>query len=390
MSDNPVVVFAATVVIVALSAFFVAVEFAALAAKRHRLEEAAPTSRSARAALRNSSELTLLLAGSQLGITAATLALGAISKPAVHHWLTPLFETWGLPLVAADIVGFVLALLIVTFVHLVVGEMAPKSWAIAHPERSATVLAAPMRAFMAVFRPLLRALNAAANALVRKVGVEPANEVAVGHSPDALRHLVEHSANIGALDASFSAQISGALELERMTVRELVTADAPLVAVPAGATIGAVREATRSTGHLRILLGDRPRLTGVVHVRDTLTAADDAPAGALARPVFALEDDTTVHAALKAMRETRNHLAVVTDGGAVLGVITLSDVLRRLFPLPERAPRLDRRTARRCSRGPIGGPAAPVISELGWSSTLRRRELAELPVARATHIAATG
>src|SRR3954462_9313185 len=207
MSGNPVVVLTATVVVVALSAFFVAVEFAALAAKRHRLEEAAPASRSARAALRNSSELTLLLAGSQLGITAATLALGAISKPAVHHWLTPLFTSWGLPLVAADVAAFVLALLIVTFIHLVVGEMAPKSWAIAHPERSATLLALPMRAFMWVTRPLLAALNLAANRLVRAVGGEPAGQVAVGHSPDALRHLVEHSANVGALDASYSEQL---------------------------------------------------------------------------------------------------------------------------------------------------------------------------------------
>jgi CBS domain containing-hemolysin-like protein len=335
MSDSPWVVVAATVLIVALSAFFVAVEFAALAAKRHRLEEAAPVSRAARAALRNSSELTLLLAGSQLGITAATLALGAISKPAVHHWLTPLFTSWGLPLVAADVAAFVLALLIVTFIHLVVGEMAPKSWAIAHPERSATLLALPMRAFMAVFRPLLRALNYAANALVRKVGVEPADELAVGHSPDALRHLVEHSANVGALDASFSEQISGALELERLTVRELVTPGAPLAAVPADATVGDVREATRRTSHLRILLRDGDRITGVVHVRDTLTDPDDAPAADFARPVFTLDADTTVYAALKAMRETRNHLAVVTDGGAALGVITLADVLRRLFPQPE-------------------------------------------------------
>jgi CBS domain containing-hemolysin-like protein len=334
MSDNPWVVLTATVVIVALSAFFVAVEFAALAAKRHRLEEAAPTSRSARAALRNSSELTLLLAGSQLGITAATLALGAISKPAVHHWLTPLFETWGLPLVAADVAGFLLALLIVTFIHLVVGEMAPKSWAITHPERSATLLAVPMRAFMAVFRPLLRALNAAANGLVRTVGVEPANEVAVGHSPDALRHLVEHSANVGALDARFSEQISGALELERLIVRDLVAPDASLAAVPADATAGDVRDATRRTGHLRILLGDRARLNGVVHVRDTLTATDHAPAAQFARPVFTLDAGTPVHAALKAMRETRNHLAVLTDADAVLGVITLADVLRQLFPQP--------------------------------------------------------
>lgn len=335
MSDNPWVVVTATAVIVALSAFFVAVEFAALAAKRHRLEEAAPSSRAARAALRNSAELTLLLAGSQLGITAATLALGAISKPAVDRWLTPPLESSGLPLVAADVIAFVLALLIVTFLHLVVGEMAPKSWAIAHPERSATLLAGPMRVFMAVFRPLLRMLNTAANGLVRRLGVEPADEVAVGHSPDALRHLVEHSANVGALDAGFSVQISRALELERLSVGALVPADAPLAVVPADATVGAVREVARRTGHLRILLGERARLSGVVHVRDTLTALEGVPAAQFARQVFALEADTTVHAALKSMRETRNHLAVVTDGDSVLGVITLADVLRRLFPQPE-------------------------------------------------------
>ena len=344
MSDSPWVVVVATVVIVALSAFFVAVEFAALAARRHRLEEAAPTSRSARAALRNSTELTLLLAGSQLGITAATLALGAISKPAVHHWLTPLFESWGLPLVGADVLGFVLALLIVTFVHLVVGEMAPKSWAIAHPERSATLLAVPMRAFMAAVRPLLRALNAAANALVRRAGVEPSDELAVGHSPDALRHLVEHSASVGALDVHASLQISVALELETLTIGELLGASSTPTGVRADATVAEVRDATRRSGHLRILLGVAAgeRIDRVVHVRDTLTAPDDTPAAAFARPVFTLSADTPVHAALQAMRETRNHLAVVTAGdteagaeaGAVLGVLTLSDVLRRLFPRP--------------------------------------------------------
>src|SRR4051812_28348872 len=183
--SSPWVVVTVTVAIVALSAFFVAVEFAALAAKRHRLEEAAPTSRAARAALRNSSELTLLLAGSQLGITAATPALGAISKPAVHHWLTPLFTSWGLPLVAADVAAFILALLIVTFIHLVVGEMAPKSWAIAHPERSATLLALPMRAFMAVFRPPLRALEAPPHPPRPRGGGGAAPEPAPGDSPGA-------------------------------------------------------------------------------------------------------------------------------------------------------------------------------------------------------------
>jgi CBS domain containing-hemolysin-like protein len=162
--------------------------------------------------------------------------------------------------------------------------------------------------------------------------VEPSNDVAVGHSPDSLRHLVEHSANVGALDASYSAQLSGALEMQRLTVRELVTPGAPLTAVPADATVGQLRETARRSGHLRILLRDGERITGVVHVRDTLTAPDEAPAAQFARPVFSLDADTPVHAALKAMRETRNHLAVVTDAGSVVGVITLADVMRRLFP----------------------------------------------------------
>lgn len=332
MSD-PVVIVATTVALIALSAFFVAVEFASLAAKRHRLEDAAATSRSARAALRSSTELTVLLAGSQLGITICTLALGAVTKPAVHHWLTPLFETWGVALWVADVAGFVLALIIVTFLHLVVGEMAPKSWAIAHPEISATLLAIPMRGFMFVTRPLLRVLNEMANWCLRRVGVQPANELATGQNPDDLRHLVEHSTNVGALDASYSAQITGALELQTLTVRDLLRPGARLTAVPVGASVGDIREATRTSGHLRVVVGAAGSpAVGVVHVRDTLTTPVGTPAAEVMREVLTLGADTAVYNALTTMRETQNHLAVVHDGGTVVGVITLADVLTRLFP----------------------------------------------------------
>lgn len=332
MSDSFWYVLLVTVAIIGLSAFFVAVEFALMAAKRHRLEDAAATSRSARAALRSSGELTLLLAGSQLGITLCTLALGAITKPAVHHWLTPPLESLGLSPVVADVVAFGLALFIVTFLHLVIGEMAPKSWAIAHPERSAIMLALPMRAFMAVTRPLLRGLNRAANALVRAVGVEPTDTIATGQNPEDLRHLVEHSVNVGALDLGYSEQISEALDMQVIPVRELIAAGSTLARVPRGATAGQVRDETRRSGHLRILVGDPHDIEAVVHVRDTLLLADDEDATPVARPVFTLEADTTVHAALAAMRRTRNHLALITDQGAVLGVVSLPDVLRRLLP----------------------------------------------------------
>lgn len=332
MSD-PVVVAVVTVLIIAASAFFVAIEFALLAAKRHRLEDAAASSRSARAALRSANELTVLLAGSQLGITVATLALGAITKPAVHHWITPVVETWGAPFWLADVAGFVLALIIVTFLHLVVGEMAPKSWAIAHPETSATLLALPMRAFMWLTRPALIALNEAANWCLRRVGVEPTGQVASGRSPDDLRHLVEHSANVGALDAVYSDQLSGALDLRRLTVADLVAGQGAPVTVPATATAADVRAAADESGHLRILVQDADgALTSVVHVRDVLLAPDDKPVADVARPAYALASTTPLHTALASMRETRNHLAVVPDEQGGHAVVTIADVLARIFP----------------------------------------------------------
>ncbi|WP_028473072.1 CNNM domain-containing protein [Nocardioides alkalitolerans] len=329
--ENPWVVLTATVLIIGLSAFFVAVEFALIAAKKHRLEDAATKSRSGRAALRSASELSVLLAGSQLGITVCTLALGAITKPAVHHWLTPLFETWGIALWLADVAGFVLALLIVTFLHLVVGEMAPKSWAIAHPEKSATMLAIPMRGFMFVTRPLLHVLNNAANWCLHRVGVEAVDELTAAQNPESLRQLVQHSVAVGALDASYSAQLSGALDLGRLQVRDLVKPSPP-TAVPADATIADVQGASRASGHLRILVGEPGSPVGLVHVRDTLSEAPGDPVTALVRPCHELEPDATVLSAMADMREARAQLAVVRGRDGFMGVVSFADMLRGLFP----------------------------------------------------------
>ena len=335
-----VLVLVVTVALIALSAFFVAVEFALLAARRHRLAEAAATSRSARAALRSSQELTVLLAGSQLGITVCTLALGAVTKPAVHHWITPVLAGWGAPGWVADTAGFVLALVVVTFLHLVVGEMAPKSWAIAHPERSAILLALPMRAFMGLSRPLLVLLNDAANACLRRVGVEPVDEAVSGRDPQTLRHLVEHSAQAGTLDAGDSGRLTEALALAELTLGELVR-PGPLTTVPVGARAGEVREVARATGHLRILLADGDRLTGLVHVRDTMLFDDDEPVAALARPLVREPVGAPVIEVLARMRATGTHLVLVTGGtseegqDAVRGVVTVADVVRRLLaPTP--------------------------------------------------------
>ncbi|WP_219417594.1 hemolysin family protein [Pseudonocardia nigra] len=322
---------AVSVGLIALSAFFVAAEFALVAARRYRLEEAAATSASARAALKSAKDLSLLLAGSQLGITLCTVGLGAVGKPAVEHLLAPLFT--GLGATGAAVVSFLLSLVVVTFLHLVVGEMAPKSWAIAHPERSATLLALPMRAFIVVTRPLLVALNSVANRCLRAVGVEPVDELASGRNPDDLRELVDHSATAGALDAERRNRLVTALELDTAPLREAVRPRGEVAGVPADADVAAIRSASRTSGHLRLLVGAPDgRPLGMVHVRDALARPATTTAADLVRPVLTLGADLPIADALAAMRERRNHLALVEADGELLGIVTLQDLLDRLLP----------------------------------------------------------
>lgn len=340
--DNPWIVLTATIGLIALSAFFVVIEFALLGARRHRLEELAATSRGARPALKGVNELTVMLAGAQLGITACTFALGAVTKPAVDAWLTPFFAGWGLPYWIADTGSFVLSLLAVTFLHLVVGEMAPKSWAIAHPETSAILVGPPARGFVWVFRPLLDWTNKIANRLVKASGVEPTDRAGVGgQDVDTIRHLVEHSANVGALDSSIRTPISGALDLETLPVESLLSKDGTVpAAVPADATAADIQAAAARSGHMRILVESEhtTKAPRVVHVRDTLLESRDRPARELARPAFILSPEAPVHEALARMRRSGEQLAVVMDGSRFVGVVTVNDALRKVLPATEALP----------------------------------------------------
>lgn len=331
--NNPWLIAALTVLIIGLSAFFVAVEFALLAAKRHRLEDAAPASRSARAALRSSAELSVLLAGSQLGITACTLALGAITKPAVHYWITPIAASLGVPSWIADATGFVLALVIVTFLHLVVGEMAPKSWAVAHPERSAIMLALPMRAFMVLTRPLLYALNNAANRCLRIVGVEPVEEVEQVHTSDDLRQLLEHSAQAGTLEKESSESLLSALALSQLALDDLVADRTEPAAVGPDATASDVRAAACRERHRRILVRTRRDgpPTHMVHVRDVLGLAEADPLAEVLRPLAVLPGTMTVGQAFAAMKDEGSQLALAERRDGTLAVVTATDVLRYLL-----------------------------------------------------------
>lgn len=331
---NPWIAVLATIVIMGLSAFFVIIEFALMGARSHRLEDQARTSRGARAALRGVNELTVMLAGAQLGVTACTFALGAVTKPAVDDALRPVFEATGIPAWLAGGASFIVSLLVVTFLHLVVGEMAPKSWAIAHPERAAIAIGLPARGFVRIFGPLLHWVNGIANRLVSASGVEPVDRAAVGGRDAAtIRGLVEHSAEVGALEDNIRTPISEAIELESLRVEDLISPDARPLSVNADDTVAEIQTAAQASGHMRILVNfpdeAAPR---VVHVRDTLLESVDRPAQDLARTAFSMPVGTPVHEALTQMRRSSEQLAVVMDGTKCLGIMTFQDAVNRLLP----------------------------------------------------------
>ncbi|MDH1265281.1 hemolysin family protein [Pseudomonas sp. GD03944] len=333
--NDPLIITGVTTALIVLSAIFVIIEFALLGARRHRLEERASTSLSARAALRGMNDLTLMLAGAQLGITFCTFALGAVTKPAVDNWLGPLLIAWGMPEWAAGGASFALALFAVTFLHLVVGEMAPKSWAIAHPERSALAVGLISRAYIWPLRPLMRWVNQIANSLVRASGVEPVESAAVGGRDVAtIRKLVEHSAEVGTLKPDLQQQISSLIDLGSLPIEALLTADSVPVHVTFGASVADMRAAAARSGHLRILIlsdDDRPPL--VAHLRDTLLEPDTRPVREVARKAFILDAKTPVYESLALMRKSSVQLAVVMSNGHMKGVVTLADILERILPV---------------------------------------------------------
>ncbi|WP_329218225.1 hemolysin family protein [Streptomyces sp. NBC_01485] len=320
------------------SGFFVAAEFALVAAKRHRMEKAAAEGqRGAGAALAGMRELSLMLAGAQLGITVCTLGLGSVSKPAISHELDPLLHDLGLPSAVSYGVAFAVAMIAVVFLHMVIGEMAPKSWAIAHPERSAMLLSPAFRAVVKAVRPLISVLNTISNALVRLCRVTPRDELASVHNREQLTHLVEESERLGLISKDDSELITNSLTEPQTPVGDLQLPAERINFVPARADVAEILALATAHDHSRLLVRDTDADTvvGSVHTRDALVArarGRAVTARDLARPVPELATHDTVGEAIEHLRRRRATLAVVRDDtGRLTGLVTLDDLLARLL-----------------------------------------------------------
>ncbi|QFZ18441.1 hemolysin family protein [Saccharothrix syringae] len=316
------------------NAFFVAAEFALIAAKRHRLEQEAETSRAARAAVAGVRELSVMLAGAQLGITLCTLGLGALAKPAVADLLDPLLGAW-LPDAAAYAIAFAISLVLVVFLHMVVGEMAPKSWAITHPERSAKLLAIPFRGFARTVRWVLTGLNGLTNALLRALKVTPQDELAQAHRPDDLRMLVRQSGEHGLIPEGQQRLLTRMLQVQNTTLAQVMVPVDRAVSVTEHTRARAIERRSRESGRSRFPVVDtHGRFVGLVHIRDAVRdAADgvDRTARELMTPPLTLPATLPVAQAVTAMRADRAQLALVADADRVVGIAALEDLLEELI-----------------------------------------------------------
>lgn len=349
------VALAVSLLLLAANACFVAAEFALLAVRRSRVDQlAAEGDRRALAAQAGLKELSLTLAGAQLGITLASFGIGAVAEPAVGHAIEALLGR-ALPEEAATVVGFLVALSLVVFLHMVVGEMAPKSWAIADPERSALLLARPFRAFVRLLRWAIALLNALANALVRAVGVTPVSDVAVAHSPDELLLILRESARAGGLTSGEQALLQRSLELSGLDAEQVMVPRRDVVSIPDSADAEEIAAVAARTGRSRLLVRGRDldEVVGVLHVKDLLLLDDrratTVTAGDLARPALFIPESRSIEDLLLDMRDQGQHLAVVVDEyGSTAGLVALEDVLEELIgDFDDETDRITRRLQRR-------------------------------------------
>ncbi|MGH2700696.1 MAG: hemolysin family protein [Actinomycetota bacterium] len=327
------------VALLVANGFFVGAEFALTASRRSKLEQLGKGgSRSARVALASVRELSLMLAGAQLGITMASLGLGFVAEPAIAHLIEGGLENLvELPAGVLHTISFVIALTIVVFFHMVIGEMAPKNVAIAEPEKSALVIALPFRLFVNLFRPFIHLLNMTANGLLRLMGVEPVDELHSTHSAQEIGSMIAQSAREGMLDRFEHKLLSGAIVFSDLDAASVMVPRTELTALPISATPADIERLVLETGHSRFpVFGDSlDHMLGFFHSKDLLKIPSDSLERPLpsrfVRQMLIVPESKKLHPLLFEMRRERRHFALVIDEhGGTAGVVTIEDLIEEL------------------------------------------------------------
>ncbi|MCP1387019.1 hemolysin family protein [Corynebacterium sp. TA-R-1] len=324
-------------VLLAVNAFFVATEFALVSSRRDRLESLLAQGKTdARAVIYAIEHLSIYLAGAQFGITVASLILGKVAEPAIAHYIEMPFMAAGLPPELLHPISFVIALIIISFLHILFGEMVPKNIAIAGPESTAMLLTPAFAVWMKLTRPFIEFLNWVARKTLKAFGIEQRDELESTVDQAQLATMIRESSEEGLLDAEETARLAKALRSESRNLTEVMI---PLEDVktipyhPRGIPLAAIEDAVRETGYSRYPVERAPGvLVGYVHVKDILDLMESedpdpkVPVNRI-RPLSIVDGGQSLDDALTAMHRRSAHMAQVRVAGELVGVAALEDII---------------------------------------------------------------
>ena len=330
----------AILVLLALNGYFVAAEFALVRSRRTRLESMARTGDwKARIALRASGNLARVLSASQLGITLASLALGWLAEDAFGHWLAEHLTALPFALDASVRVGIgaAMALTLVTYLHVVFGELAPRSAALSHPERFAAWLTPPLVGFAWLVKPFTLLLNSSANMVLRVFGEKAADEHENVHSADELRLIVEQSTEGGVLQAQDADLLEGVFEFSEKNAREVMTPRTDIAALDVTATLDETMAMIAERGRSRypVYEDSIDNIVGLVLAKDLIPILRSPPPDfelrSIMRPVHVVPGSREVEGVLADFKRLKEHMAVVLDEyGGTAGLVTMEDLLEEI------------------------------------------------------------
>ncbi|MFI1411912.1 hemolysin family protein [Streptomyces sp. NPDC020707] len=316
---------------------FVAAEFSLTTVERSQLERAVERGEvGAAGALRAVKNLTFQLSGAQLGITVTNLVVGMLAESSVAKLIAGPLEAAGVPDSAAPSVALVIGTALSTVFLMVVGELVPKNWAISSPLAVAKRVATPQRWFSAVFRPFISHLNNTANRVVRRFGIEPAEELASARGPQELVALARHSAKLGALEADTAELFVRTLNLADLTAENVMTPRVQVVSLDVQATCEDVANATRATGLSRFPVhrGNLDSVVGVAHIKDVIRVPADRRArtavSQVMREPLLVPETLTVERLLDRLSGKRTMAVVIDEYGGTAGVATLEDIVEEV------------------------------------------------------------
>ncbi len=333
-----VVALVAVFALVLLNGFFVAAEFALVRARRSRLEAAAKDgARGASTALAQLDDITEYLSAAQLGITLASIGIGFLGESAVASLLEPLFG--GLSDGVALVISIVLAYLIVTALHITIGEQVPKVMAIQRAEGTARRIAGPLRAFRIALKPFVALLNRASNAMLRVIGIrtDSFEDEAAGTSEE-LKLLIAESASGGKLDAGEAGMLHGVFHLHEQEARQVMTPIPAVVTVDVSEDVEAALQRCIASGHTRLVVteeDDRDRVRGLVHVsalaKRLMGEGPGASLEAIVHDAPIVPETKPLDDLLADLQRMRTSLAVVVDEyGRVAGIVTVEDIVEEV------------------------------------------------------------